>query len=105
MSHEDDTRLPVVAVEVVGNDWHGQAGEERASEGTQHGDHLALGCLGNHISIPNGRHGDERPVDRRRHVDESGRRPHLIITIIICICKAPYIQKTFLFRGAYVQHL
>ena len=28
-----------------------------------------------------------------------------IIIILIFICKAPYIQKTFLFRGAYVQRL
>ena len=79
VSQEDDTRLPVVAVEVVGNDWHGKAGEERASEGTQHGDHLALDCFGDHVSIANCRHGDERPIDCRRHVDDSGRRPHLAV--------------------------
>ena len=70
LPHQQETSHRVVLVEAVGDDGHGQAGEEHTDERAKDGDDSTLRRLRGHVPVAHRRHRDDGPVRAVRHVRE-----------------------------------
>ena len=77
VSHEQHACLRVVAIETVGDDRHGEPGEEHPGEGAHYGEHSTLHRYRDDVFVSDRRHRNECPVRPGRHVGHGRRRRDL----------------------------